>query len=96
MILSLNSWSSTPQPQTKNLDLNSPNVKHQIANAITDLRVCNQTLLDTTTAYVECSTNTHGSLQFWQTPSFVIGGFVVTASVSAAVICLSHLMGACK
>ncbi len=77
------------------LDLNQPEIKKQVAERMVDLRVCTQSLTTVQEAYNECATNQHGELQFWQTPGFMIGGFVVTVGATTALICLTHFMGAC-
>ena len=89
MILSQNSWSAT------SLDLTNPQLKHQIANEMENLHICQETVLDTNTALLECRAD-HRSPQFWQTPGFVIGEFVVTASATALVLCLTHTLGMCQ
>jgi hypothetical protein len=92
----ISSRSSLAQTVPTNLDLNNPQIKKQIANTFTDLKVCQQDKLTLLDAYNDCANDTHGELQFWQTPTFVIGGFLVTISTTTAVICLTHFMGACK
>lgn len=67
----------------------------EIAGKLVDLQVCEAQRSDLKTAYTNCSSNTHGGLSFWQTPTFVAGEFVVTVGVTAAVICVTHVMGAC-
>lgn len=92
MTLSVNSWGQN----LTSLDLNSPEIKKQIANKFVDLEVCQQSEKTLQAAYTDCASNRHGELEFWQTPGFVIGGFVVTASLTAGIICLTHFMGACR
>lgn len=82
--------------KTTSLDLNNPEIQRQIADELVDLEVCQKSLDTTTRAYNDCAQDTHGALGFWQTPEFVIGGFVVTVSATAGIICLLHVMGACK
>lgn len=96
MLLSVNSWAQNPPMTQLNLDLNSPEIKHEVRDRFLDLSVCNQNLTTTTDAYDDCISSNHPIIEFWQTPEVVIGGFVVTVSVTATVICLTHTFGACK
>jgi hypothetical protein len=91
MTLSESSWAQ----KMTNLDLNQPEIKNQIAQKMTDLKVCTQNVQTIQAAYNECASNQHGELQFWQTPGFVVGGFVVTVGATTAILCLTHFMGAC-
>lgn len=92
MTSSRSSWAQS----VTSLDLNSPDVKHQIAQKMIDLQVCTQSNKTLQSAYNECALDTHGPLQFWQTPTFVVGGFVVTVTVTVGVVCLTHFLGACQ
>jgi hypothetical protein len=94
MISSRSSWAQNVT--TTNLDLNSPVIKKQIAEKMIDLQVCTQSKNTLQSAYDECALDTHGPLQFWQTPSFIVGGFVVTVTATIGVVCLTHFLGACQ
>jgi hypothetical protein len=79
-----------------NLDLTNPEVQNEIAAKLVDLEVCKSNLDTTTTAYNNCAANNHGGPSFWQTPTFMVGDFVVGVGVGAAAACAFHLFGACK
>lgn len=77
-------------------DLNSPENKHNFAELIKDNQLCHLNLDTTTKAYQKCSSEMAPPLEFWQTPTFVVGEFVVTIGMTAMVLCLTHAMGACN
>jgi hypothetical protein len=87
--------SSTKSLANPSLDLNDPATEELIAEKFVDLRVCNLSLKTTTDAYNTCAAK-HTAPAFWQTPTFLIGGFIISVSATAAVLCATHLMGACK
>lgn len=87
--------STTLLAENLNLDLNSPSVKQEIANKFIDLSVCTSNLNSALTGYSECAAS-HRPPQFWQEPTVIIGGFVVTVALTAALICVTHFTGACK
>lgn len=47
-------------------------------------------------AYDSLLQESHSPIQFWQTPEFVVGEFVITVGVAVTVICVSHALGACR
>lgn len=81
---------------TTSLNLNDPKVQHEISGKLIDLQVCQKNLTTTEAAYEDCALDDHPPLQFWQSPTFMIGGFVVTVSATATLICLTHFLGACQ
>lgn len=88
-ILSAKSWADP------SLDLNDPATEELIAAKFTELKVCEQSFKTMSNAYNSCAA-THSAPAFWQTPTFLIGGFVVTVSATAVALCLTHAMGACR
>lgn len=82
--------------QNPSLDLNLPSVKHEIAQKLIDLKICEVDLKTTTDAYNDCAKNNHGTFSFWQTPAFIAGEFVISVSFTTAFICITHFMGACR
>lgn len=67
-----------------------------MSSKLIDLQVCQKNLTTTQEAYDDCALDDHPPLQFWQSPTFMIGGFAVTVSVTATLICVTHFLGACK
>lgn len=96
MLVSLLLTLSTKSIAKENLDLTDPGVEEFVAEKLVDLKVCQQSLTTTTQAYNSCADKHSNGPAFWQTPTFVIGGFVITVSATAALMCLTHVMGACK
>jgi hypothetical protein len=92
MISSEKVLGSAPSPS---LDLNAPEIKEEVANKLLDLQICERGFATMNAAYNDCALNTHGPLQFWQKPSFVIGEFVFTFSATILLMCLTHLAGTC-
>lgn len=66
-------------------------------NLVKYVKNCQVQALDLTDCQLALDECVKGrGLQFWQEPQFIIGGYVVTIGVTAAVICITHAFGACR
>jgi hypothetical protein len=77
------------------LNLSDPQVKHDVAQKLIDLKVCSANNVTLQNAYNDCANNKHGAVQFWQKPEFVLAGFTVSFGVGA-LFAASHCFGLCK
>lgn len=71
-----------------------PTEAHNLAEQLKQGEICKGDLALTKSAYEGCK-SLHNPVQFWQTPGFLIGDFVVGFS-TGAILCATHLFGICK
>lgn len=71
--------------------------RQETKNLVKYVKNCQVNELDLTDCQLALGECTRGrGIQFWQEPTFVIGGYVVTIGVTAGIICLTHAFGACQ
>lgn len=69
---------------------------HVLAKREINCQKCGLDLATRTNAYEELLKERTPKIQFWQEPEFVIGGFVLTVSLTLVAVCATHIMEACK
>ena len=73
----------------------SPQQKHTIAQDLLAGETCKRNIAVVQAAYDQCAAK-HVAPSIFGTPEFVIGEFVVTASLTLGIACLAHIGGMCQ